>query len=111
MLNAKNTKIAAVIIIMDQNSSTHFFLSLDTPIDELGLGLRPLNALKRADIHSIRDLVETIETGRLDAVRNIGHMSRIWIISLLTVFPLNRLLFWIKRIRLRIEQTSSQKVW
>jgi hypothetical protein len=60
---------------MDQNSSENVCLSLRDPVDELGLSKRTHNALRRAGIQTIEDLVLVIDTGYLPSVRNIGKKA------------------------------------
>jgi hypothetical protein len=72
---------------MEQDSSTDNYLSPEASIDELGLSIRPLNALKRANIHTIRELFRLRDTGRLQDVRNIGQKSLIEIENSLARMP------------------------
>ena len=65
-----------VDLIMERDSSARVFLSFDDDIERLRLSIRPLNALKRANIRTIGELALVIETGHLRQVRNIGQKLR-----------------------------------
>lgn len=45
----------------------------DLPVTELGLNVRPFNALKRGGVNTIGDLVDTIANGKLFQIRCLGQ--------------------------------------
>ena len=49
--------------------------AMDTDIMELNLSVRAFNGLKRRGVSTIRDLVDIIENGELNCVRNLGRIS------------------------------------
>lgn len=55
-------------------------------IDELMLSVRSSNALKRAGIDSIEKLIDTIDAGALNSLRNLGTKSRNEIQTKILVF-------------------------
>lgn len=55
-------------------------------IDELMLSVRSSNALKRAGIDSIEKLIDTIDAGTLNSLRNLGTKSRNEIQTKILVF-------------------------
>ena len=60
---------------MDQNSSTYVYVSPEDPIEKLGLSTRPLNALRRASIRTIGELVQISKSGHVLDIFNIGKKS------------------------------------
>lgn len=46
---------------------------LHTPIEELGLSVRSYNCLKRANIHTLRDLRQVMKNDGLYKIRNMAH--------------------------------------
>ena len=46
---------------------------LHTPIEELGLSVRSYNCLKRANIHTLRDLRQVMKNDELYKIRNMAH--------------------------------------
>ncbi|MBE9478944.1 MAG: hypothetical protein IMY80_03180 [Chloroflexi bacterium] len=68
---------------MDQKSA-YVHLSLEDPLEGLGLGTRPFNALRRASVRTVGDLVQIIELGLLPSIRNIGQKSVVEIEDILS---------------------------
>ena len=60
---------------MEQDTPTDVRVSADDAIDALELSVRPLNALKRANIETVGELIRLVETRRLREIRNIGPKS------------------------------------
>lgn len=58
-----------------RGSTDHMRLSPDDPIDMLGLSIRPRNALERAHIHTIGQLLQAREGDLILLVRNFGVAS------------------------------------
>ena len=60
-------------------------------IDELMLSVRSSNALKRAGIDSIEKLIDTIDAGELQSLRNLGTKSRNEVQTKILVFGYEKL--------------------
>lgn len=50
-------------------------MSGDTGIENLELSVRSLNALRRAGIKTVRELIDGLNEGRIKSIRNLGAKS------------------------------------
>ena len=65
--------------------------TLDSSIDEVDFSVRSSNCLKRTGMMRIRDVVESLEEGRLQQIRNLGKISYNEIQTKLLVLAYNNL--------------------
>ena len=81
----------------------------DTNVDELEFSVRASNALKRAALFTVGDVIRTIENEELERIRNLGRKTVNEIKTRLLVFGYERLThteklqFWWKILELRCE--------
>lgn len=62
-----------------------------TAIDELSFSVRSQNALKRASLFTIGDVIDAIENGEIEKIRNLGSKSICEIKSRVLLFGFNNL--------------------
>lgn len=69
----------------------------DTSIDELDFSVRAMNALKRAGLFTIGDIIDCIESGKLSQIRNLGRKTVSEIQTTVLVFGYDKLTAYEKR--------------
>ncbi len=63
----------------------------DTPIEELALSVRSYNALRRAEIKAVGDLIARLNIGEVKKIRNLGDKSYSEIQTKVLLFGYERL--------------------
>jgi len=62
-------------VTMNQNSTVRVSLSREDPIERIGLSTRPFNALRRAGVRTVGQLIQLLESDHVLSISNIGAKS------------------------------------
>ncbi len=81
VIETLNTEIAQKDYMTQEKEKVDNVL-LDLPLEELGLDIRPYNCLKRAQINTVRDLIDKTEEEMMK-IRNLGRKSLKQVIQVL----------------------------